>query len=58
MPTQSRGAAAQRSGVGQPTGLAMQNVPALPPGLSYVQVAASSRHAVARRSDGSAVAWG
>jgi hypothetical protein len=34
------------------------NVPALPPGLTYVQVAAGYRHSVALRSDGSAVAWG
>src|SRR5262245_31244368 len=37
------------------------NVPALPPGLSYVSVAATaapSPHSVACRSDGSVVSWG
>jgi hypothetical protein len=35
------------------------NVPPLPPGLTYVEVAAAaSTHNVARRSDGSVVAWG
>ena len=34
------------------------DVPPLPPGLSYVEVAAGSSHTVARRSDGSVVAWG
>jgi hypothetical protein len=34
------------------------NVPALSPGLSYVEVAAGGGHTVARRSDGSVVAWG
>jgi alpha-tubulin suppressor-like RCC1 family protein len=34
------------------------NVPALPPGLSYVEVAAGGLHTVARCSDGSVVAWG
>jgi alpha-tubulin suppressor-like RCC1 family protein len=34
------------------------NVPALPPGLNYTQVAAGSGHTVALRSDGSVVAWG
>ena len=34
------------------------NVPALPPGLSYVKVEASTDDTVARRSDGSVVAWG
>jgi hypothetical protein len=34
------------------------NVPALPPGLTYVDVAAGDWHSVARRSDGSVVAWG
>src|SRR5439155_21471 len=29
-----------------------------PPGLTYVQVAAGGRHSVARRNDGSVVAWG
>jgi hypothetical protein len=33
-------------------------VPALLPGLSYVEVSAGWAHAVARRSDGSVVAWG
>jgi len=33
-------------------------VPPLPAGLSYVEVAAGGGHSVARRSDGSAVAWG
>src|SRR5262245_27030903 len=33
-------------------------VPTLPPGLSYVDVAAGRWHTVALRSDGSAVAWG
>ena len=32
-------------------------VPALPPGLTYVEVAAGRRHSLARRSDGSVVAW-
>ena len=34
------------------------NVPALPAGLTYVEVAAGDGHTVARRSDGSVVAWG
>ena len=34
------------------------NVPALPVGLTYVEVAAGGTHTVARRSDGSVVAWG
>lgn len=34
------------------------DVPALPAGLTYVEVAAGSLHALARRSDGSVVAWG
>ena len=34
------------------------NVPALPAGLTYVEVAAGDCHTVARRSDGSVVAWG
>src|SRR5262245_1881930 len=34
------------------------SVPALPPGLTYVEVAAGTFHSVARRSDGSVVAWG
>jgi hypothetical protein len=34
------------------------NVPSLPPGVSYVEVAAGSGHTLARRSDGSVVAWG
>jgi len=34
------------------------NVPALPVGLTYVEVAAGSSYTVARRSDGSFVAWG
>ena len=34
------------------------NVPALPAGLTYVEVAAGGYHTVARRSDGSVVAWG
>jgi hypothetical protein len=34
------------------------NVPALPPGVSYVEVAAGSNHTVAIRSDGSVLAWG
>jgi Regulator of chromosome condensation (RCC1) repeat len=34
------------------------NVPALPVGLTYVEVAAGYGHTVARRSDGSVVAWG
>jgi hypothetical protein len=34
------------------------NEPALPPGLTYVEVAAGGQHTVARRSDGSIVAWG
>ena len=34
------------------------NVPALPAGLTYVEVAAGGCHTVARRSDGSVVAWG
>jgi hypothetical protein len=33
-------------------------VPSLPPGQSYVEVAAGDSHTVARRSDGSIVAWG
>jgi len=34
------------------------DVPALPGGLTYVEVAAGGAHVVARRSDGSVVAWG
>jgi hypothetical protein len=34
------------------------NVPALPQGLRYVEVAAGGEHSVARLSDGSVVAWG
>src|SRR5439155_6135608 len=34
------------------------NVPALPPGLTYVEVSAGAQHSAARRSDGSIVAWG
>ena len=34
------------------------NVPALPAGLTYVEIAAGDDHTVARRSDGSVVAWG
>jgi hypothetical protein len=34
------------------------NVPPLPPGVSYVEIAAGYYHTVARRSDGSVVAWG
>ncbi|HZN38158.1 MAG TPA: RCC1 domain-containing protein, partial [Planctomycetota bacterium] len=34
------------------------NVPSLPSGLTYVEVAAGYAHTVARRSDGSVVAWG
>ena len=34
------------------------NVPALPVGLTYVEVAAGDYHTVARLSDGSVVAWG
>ena len=34
------------------------NVPALPPGVSYVEIAAAYYHSVARRSDGLVVAWG
>jgi hypothetical protein len=33
-------------------------VPALPPGLTYVEIATGGAHTVARRSDGSVVAWG
>jgi hypothetical protein len=33
-------------------------VPPLPPGLTYVEVSAGTVHALARRSDGSVVAWG
>lgn len=33
-------------------------VPALPPGVSYVDVVAGPSHIVARRSDGMVVAWG
>ena len=33
-------------------------MPALPPGLTYVEVAAGTYHTVARLSDGSVVAWG
>ena len=33
-------------------------MPTLPPGLSYVEVAAGNYYTVARRSDGSVVAWG
>jgi alpha-tubulin suppressor-like RCC1 family protein len=34
------------------------NVPALPPGLTYVEIAASGLFTLARRSDGSVLAWG
>ena len=34
------------------------NVPALPAGLTYVEVDGGDYHTVARRSDGSVVAWG
>ncbi len=34
------------------------NVPALPPGISYVGISAGGGHGLATRSDGSAVAWG
>jgi hypothetical protein len=34
------------------------DVPALPPGLAYVQIATAADHTIARRSDGSVVAWG
>ncbi len=34
------------------------NVPALPPGLTFVAVAVGFQHAAALRSDGSIVAWG
>ncbi|MBK8101398.1 MAG: hypothetical protein IPK26_30310 [Planctomycetes bacterium] len=33
-------------------------IPALPPGLGYTDVAVSHNHAVALRTDGTAVAWG
>jgi len=33
-------------------------VPRLPAGLTYVEVAAGALHTVARRSDGSVIAWG
>ena len=33
-------------------------MPALPGGLTYVEIAAGGHHTVARRSDGSVVAWG
>jgi len=39
-------------------GFGQTAVPRLPPGLSYVEVAAGGYHTVARRSDGSVVAWG
>jgi hypothetical protein len=32
--------------------------PALPPGVTYVEIAGGARHLVARRSDGVVVAWG
>ena len=34
------------------------NVPAPPPGLAYVEIAAGWLHTVARLSDGTVVAWG
>jgi len=34
------------------------NVPALPPGITYVEIAVGTYHGLARRSDGSVVAWG
>ncbi len=34
------------------------DVPPLPAGLTYVEIAAGSTHMLARRSDGSVVAWG
>ena len=33
-------------------------MPALPPGLTYVEIAGGGIHTIARRSDGSVVAWG
>lgn len=36
----------------------LNNIPSLPPGLTYVGVAAGTTHCLARRSDGSVVAWG
>jgi len=38
--------------------LGQLNVPSLPLGLSYLEVAAGGRHGLARRSDGEVVAWG
>jgi hypothetical protein len=35
-----------------------QAVPALPPGLTYVEIAAGPSHSLARRSDGMVLAWG
>ena len=34
------------------------NVPALPAGLTYVEIAGGTFHSLARRSDGSIVGWG
>src|SRR5688572_30753285 len=55
----SGGASAQSGIVGWGTsGFNQINAPALPPGLSYVQVSGGYVHSVAVRSDGAAVAFG
>ena len=56
--TRWRGGATAPSSRGGRTSYGQCNVPALPGGLTYVEVAAGDGHTVARRSDGSVVAWG
>ena len=56
--TRWRGGATAPSSRGGATYYGQCNVPALPAGLTYVEVAAGYGHTVARRSDGSVVAWG
>ena len=53
-----RAGATAPSSRGGTTSYGQCNVPALPAGLTYVEVAAGDGHTVARRSDGSVVAWG
>ena len=56
--TRWRAGATAPSSPGGTTAYGQCNVPALPAGLTYVEVAAGGAHTVARRSDGSVVAWG
>ena len=53
-----RAAATARSSPGETTPTASATCPRCPAGLTYVEVAAGGGHSVARRSDGSVVAWG